>query len=133
MSPDFLVQDAVIPKRALANLLQLIYDEADRAGIPAVTVMHAGDGNLHPNFLFDSRIPEELKKVEGISKRLMQRVVEVGGALSGEHGIGNDKSAYMPMVFGPESMRLQLAIPQIFNPQHQFNPMKVFTERRFVA
>ncbi|MEI6073106.1 MAG: FAD-linked oxidase C-terminal domain-containing protein, partial [Verrucomicrobiae bacterium] len=125
--------DAVIPKRALANLLQLIYDEADRAGIPAVTVMHAGDGNLHPNFLFDSRIPEELKKVEGISKRLMQRVVEVGGALSGEHGIGNDKSAYMPMVFGPESMGLQLAIPQVFNPQHQFNPMKVFTERRFAA
>lgn len=133
VSPDFLVQDAVIPKRALANLLQLIYDEADKAGIPAATVMHAGDGNLHPNFLFDSKIPEQVKKVEAISKRLMQRVVEVGGALSGEHGIGNDKSAYMPMVFGPESMRLQLAIPHIFNPQHQFNPMKVFTERRFTA
>lgn len=133
VSSDFLVQDAVIPKRALANVLQLICDEADRAGIPAVTVMHAGDGNLHPNFLFDSRIPGEVEKVEGISKRLMQRVVEVGGTLSGEHGIGNDKSAYMPMVFGPESMRLQLAIPRIFNPQHQFNPMKVFTGRRFVA
>ena len=52
---------------------------------------------------------------------------------SGEHGIGNDKSAYMPMVFGTESMRLQLAIPQVFNPRHQFNPMKVFTERRFAA
>jgi glycolate oxidase subunit GlcD len=133
VSPDFLVQDAVIPKSALAELLKLIYDEADQAGIPVVTVMHAGDGNLHPNFLFDSRIPEEVEKVEGISKRLMERVVEVGGALSGEHGIGNDKSAYMPMVFGPESMRLQLAIPQIFNPRHQLNPMKVFTGRRFVA
>lgn len=133
VSPDFLVQDAVIPKSALAELLALIYDEADRAGLPAVTVMHAGDGNLHPNFLFDSSKPEEVEKVEGISKRLMRRVVEVGGALSGEHGIGNDKSAYMPMVFGPDSMRLQLAIPRIFNPRHQFNPMKVFTERRFVA
>ena len=133
VSQDFLVQDAVIPKRALANVLQLIYDEADRAGIPAVTVMHAGDGNLHPNFLFDSRVPQELKKVEGISKRLIQRVVEVGGALSGEHGIGNDKSAYMPWVFGPESLRMQLAVPQAFNPRHQFNPMKVFQERRFAA
>jgi len=133
VSTDFLVQDAVIPKRALAEVLKLIYDEADLAGIPIATVMHAGDGNLHPNFLFDSRIPEELEKVEVISKRLMKRVIEVGGALSGEHGIGNDKSAYMPMVFGPESMRFQLAIPQIFNPQHQFNPMKVFTERRFLA
>ena len=133
VSRDFLVQDAVIPKRALANLLQLIYDEADRAEIHVATVMHAGDGNLHPNFLFDSSRPNELKKVEAISKRLMQRVIEVGGTLSGEHGIGNDKSGYMPMVFGEESMRLQLAIPQIFNPHHQFNPMKVFTERRFVA
>lgn len=133
VSPDYLVQDAVIPKRALAELLALIYEEADRAGFPAVTVMHAGDGNLHPNFLFDSGKPEEVEKVEGISKRLMERVVAVGGALSGEHGIGNDKSAYMPMVFGPESMRLQLAVPQVFNPRHQFNPMKVFTERRFVS
>jgi len=133
VSPDFLVQDAVIPKRALADVLKLIYDEADHAEIPVATVMHAGDGNLHPNFLFDSQNPEEVKKVEAISKRLMQRVVEVGGALSGEHGIGNDKSAYMPMVFGDESMRLQLGVPRVFNPLHQFNPMKVFTERRFAA
>ncbi|MFZ4778616.1 MAG: FAD-binding oxidoreductase [Terrimicrobiaceae bacterium] len=133
VSPDFLVQDAVIPKSALAELLKLIYDEADRAGIPAVTVMHAGDGNLHPNFLFDSRKPEQIAAVEGISKRLMERVVEVGGALSGEHGIGNDKSSYMPWVFGPDSLRMQLAVPQAFNPRHQFNPMKVFQERRFVA
>ena len=133
ISPDYLVQDAVIPKRALAELLQLIYDEADQAGFPAVTVMHAGDGNLHPNFLFDSSKPEELEKVEGISKRLMERVVAVGGTLSGEHGIGNDKSEYMGMVFGPDSLRLQLAIPQIFNPRHVFNPLKVFPERRFAA
>jgi glycolate oxidase len=121
VSTDFLVQDAVIPKRALAEVLELIYVEADRAGIPVVTVMHAGDGNLHPNFLFDSRKPEEIEAVELISKRLMQRVVEVGGALSGEHGIGNDKSSYMPMVFGPEATRAQLAIPRIFNPRHQLN------------
>lgn len=133
ISPDYLVQDAVIPKRALAELLQLIYDEADQAGFPAVTVMHAGDGNLHPNFLFDSSKPEELEKVEGISKRLMERVVAVGGTLSGEHGIGNDKSEYMGMVFGPDSLRLQLAIPQIFNPRHVFNPLKVFPERRFAV
>jgi FAD/FMN-containing dehydrogenase len=133
VSPDFLVQDAVIPKRALAELLQLIYDEADRAQLAAVTVMHAGDGNLHPNFLFDSTKAEELEKVEAISKRLMERVVAVGGTLSGEHGIGNDKSEYMGMVFGPDSLRLQLAVPQVFNPCHEFNPLKVFPERRFAA
>jgi len=128
---DFLVQDAVIPKRALAEILKLIYEEADRAGFPVVTIMHAGDGNLHPNFLFDSRNPEEIEKVDAISKLLMRRVVEVGGALSGEHGIGNDKSAYMPMVFGPEAMRMQMAVPMAFNERHQFNPMKIFTERHF--
>lgn len=131
LSADFVVQDAVIPKRALAELLQLVYDEADAAGIRVVNVFHAGDGNLHPNFLFDSRKPGELEKVELIGKRLMQRVVEVGGTLSGEHGIGNDKTAYMPLVFGPDMTRIQLSIPAIFNPRHQMNPLKVFADRRF--
>ena len=131
LSADFVVQDAVIPKRALAEILQLVYDEVDAAGLRVVNVFHAGDGNLHPNFLFDSRIPGELEKIEHIGKRLMQRVVDVGGTLSGEHGIGNDKAAYMPMVFDPEMIRMQLAIPAVFNPQHQLNPLKVFSERRF--
>ena len=131
LSPDFLVQDAVIPKRALADVLQLVYDEADAAALPVVNVFHAGDGNLHPNFMFNSRKPGELERVEAISKRLMQRVVQVGGTLSGEHGIGNDKTAYMPMVFGPETLRLQMAVPAVFNADHQLNPMKVFSDRRF--
>lgn len=133
LSPDYVVQDAVIPKSALADVLQLVYDEADAAGIRAVNVFHAGDGNLHPNFLFDSRVPGELEKVELISARLMRRVIEVGGTLSGEHGIGNDKAAYMPLVFGPASMRLQWAVPAAFNPTHQLNPLKVFENRRFIA
>ena len=133
LSPDMIVQDAVIPKSALAELLQLVYDEADAIGIPAINVFHAGDGNLHPNFLFDSRKPGELERVEAISKRLMRRVVEVGGTLSGEHGIGNDKARYMPLVFGPESLRLQLAVPATFNPRHQLNPLKVFADRSFVG
>ena len=131
LSADFVVQDAVIPKRALAELLQLVYDEADAAGVRAVNVFHAGDGNLHPNFLFDSRKPGELEKVELIGKHLMQRVVDVGGTLSGEHGIGNDKTAYMPLVFGPEMTRIQQSIPGIFNARHQLNPLKVFADRRF--
>ena len=131
LSPDFLVQDAVIPKRALAEVLQLVYDEADAAGLRAVNVFHAGDGNLHPNFLFDSQKPGELEKVEAISKRLMQRVIAVGGTLSGEHGIGNDKTAYMSLFFGEDTLRLQLAVPGVFNPQHQLNPLKVFATRRF--
>ncbi len=132
LSPDYVVQDAVIPKSALADVLRLVYEESDAANIRTVNVFHAGDGNLHPNFLFDSRVPGELEKVERISERLMQRVIEVGGTLSGEHGIGNDKAAYMPLVFGPDSMRLQWAVPAAFNPAHQLNPLKVFENRSFV-
>jgi FAD/FMN-containing dehydrogenase len=69
--------------------------------------------------------------VEAISKRLMQRVVAVGGTLSGEHGIGNDKTAYMSLFFGEETLRLQLCVPAVFNPRHQLNPLKVFATRRF--
>ena len=133
LSPDFLVQDAVIPRRALSELLQLVYDQADAAGLRAVNVFHAGDGNLHPNFLFDSKIPGQLEQVETISKRLMQRVVEVGGTLSGEHGIGNDKTGCMPLVFDEQAMQLQLTVPQIFNPTHQLNPLKVFDSRSFLT
>jgi glycolate oxidase len=132
MSPDYVVQDAVIPKSGLAEMLRLIYDEADRHGIVAVTIMHAGDGNLHPNFLFDARKPAELEAVELISKKLMQRVMQLGGTLSGEHGIGNDKSSYMAAHLGPVGQALQIAIPRVFNPRHQLNPLKVFPERRFI-
>ncbi|MBM4095936.1 MAG: FAD-binding protein [Planctomycetes bacterium] len=131
ISPDFLVQDAVIPRSALADILQLVYDEADAAGLPAVNVFHAGDGNLHPNFLFDSKKPGDVHKVEEISKRLMKRVIDAGGTLSGEHGIGNDKTCCMPMVFSGAALRLQLAIPKIFNAEHRLNPLKVFASRRF--
>jgi FAD/FMN-containing dehydrogenase len=133
LSPDFLVQDAVIPRRALAEILQLVYDEADAAGLRAVNVFHAGDGNLHPNFLFDSRNADQVHAVESISRRLMQRVVEVGGTLSGEHGIGNDKTCCMPLIFGPDALRLQLSVPRIFNREHQLNPLKVFSSRRFTG
>lgn len=131
ISPDYLVQDAVIPRARLSSMLELIYAEADAARILAVNVFHAGDGNLHPNFLFDARRSEEVEAVEQISNRLMHHVISIGGTLSGEHGIGNDKSAYMAMHLGPHACAMQLAVPRVFNPHNQLNPLKVFPERRF--
>jgi glycolate oxidase subunit GlcD len=133
VSPDFVVQDAVIPKRALADVLQHLYDESDAVGISVVNVFHAGDGNLHPNFLFDAARPGDLEKVERLGKQFMHRVIAVGGTLSGEHGIGNDKAAYMPLVLSPDNIGMQLAVPAAFNPRDQLNPLKVFTSRRFDA
>lgn len=131
VSPNYIVQDAVIPKARLGEMLKFIYDEADRAGVATVTIMHAGDGNLHPNFLFDVRVPGELERVEAIGKNLMKKVSEMGGTLSGEHGIGNDKSAYMAAHFGVSGQAVQMAVPRAFDPHCQINPMKVFPERRF--
>ena len=131
ISPDFVVQDAVIPKAKLGEMLELIYAEAGAAGIAAVTIMHAGDGNLHPDFMFDARKQGDLEKIEKIGKSLMKKVSELGGVLSGEHGIGNDKSYYMAAHFGRRGQAMQLAVPGLFNPTHQLNPLKVFPERRF--
>lgn len=129
--PNYVVQDAVIPKAGLGEMLRFIYELADREGVPAATLLHAGDGNLHPNFLFDARVAAEVEKVELIGKRLMHKVSEMGGTLSGEHGIGNDKAAYTAGHFGPLGEALQMSIPRLFNPRHQLNPLKVFPARRF--
>lgn len=131
ISPDLIVQDAVIPKRYLAEVLTFIYEEARQEGIAVVTIMHAGDGNLHPDFLFDGRDAEQIEKVERIGKRMMEKVTQIGGALSGEHGIGIDKAHYTRDYFGPYGSQMQLSIPRLFNSRHKLNPLKVFPERRF--
>ncbi len=131
ISSNYIVQDAVIPKARLGEMLQFIYAEAGAAGIPVVTLLHAGDGNLHPNFMIDARDTRALEAVERIGKNLMRRVIAAGGTLSGEHGIGNDKAAYTAEHFGRLGMAMQLAVPLPFNPRHQINPLKIFPERRF--
>lgn len=133
ISPDFIVQDAVVPKKYLREILEFIYQEADQAGIRVATVMHAGDGNLHPIFLFDKEKEGELKAVEDVGKKLMYQVIRLGGTLSGEHGIGNDKASYTAEYFGKIGTKFQLAIPTVFNPRSKLNPRKVFPERIFAV
>jgi glycolate oxidase subunit GlcD len=133
VSPDVMVQDAVIPRSRLAEVLTEVYALSDAAGVPVINLFHAGDGNLHPNFMFDSRIPGETEKVKALGKALMQKVIAVGGTLSGEHGIGNDKMDYMPLLFGPREIALQEAVVLTFNPQNQLNPNKVLPNRSYVG
>lgn len=133
ISPNLVVQDAVIPKASLGELLAFVYKEADRAGVPVVNVFHAGDGNLHPNFMFDPEVPGQLEAIEEIAGGLMKLVADLGGTLSGEHGIGNDKSKYMHFVLSQQARAMQLSVAETFNPLHQMNPGKVFSERHYVA
>jgi glycolate oxidase subunit GlcD len=131
VSPDVMVQDAVIPRTRLAEVLADIYRESDAEGIPVINLFHAGDGNLHPNFMFDARIPGQADAVRRLGRRLMEKVVALGGTLSGEHGIGSDKMEYLPLLFGPAELAAQAAVALTFNPDHQLNPGKLLPQRRF--
>jgi glycolate oxidase subunit GlcD len=131
VSPDVMIQDAVIPRSRLAEVLAYIYAEADREGLPVINLFHAGDGNLHPNFLYDGRIPEQVAAVKRVGSRLMEKVVAVGGTLSGEHGIGNDKLNYLPLLFSRATLAVHQAVALTFNPEARLNPGKVLPQRRF--
>lgn len=131
ISPDVMIQDAVIPRSRLAEVLEDIYREADAEGIPVINLFHAGDGNLHPNFMYDGRVPEQVKAVHRLGRRLMKKVISVGGTLSGEHGIGNDKLEYLPLLFNAQTLAVHAAVSSLFNPTNQLNPGKVLPQRRF--
>jgi glycolate oxidase subunit GlcD len=125
LSPDLLVQDAVVPRTALPDILDRVAAIAARYGVTVSNVFHAGDGNLHPNFSFDARVPGELERVEQASAAIMQACVAAGGTITGEHGVGNDKLHYMPLVFDADSLGAMEAVRRVFDPRGQSNPGKV--------
>ena len=131
ISPDVMIQDAVIPRHRLAEVLIEIYAQSQAHGIPVINLFHAGDGNLHPNFMFDSRDPAQAEAVKQLGAALMKKVIAVGGTLSGEHGIGSDKLDYLPLLFSPPELAAHRAVAETFNPDHQMNPGKVLPRRRF--
>ncbi|WDE95279.1 FAD-linked oxidase C-terminal domain-containing protein [Lentisphaera profundi] len=133
LSPGLMIQDAVIPRAHLQEVLQYIYDLGDELDIPVLNVFHAGDGNLHPNFLFDDRVPEEMKNIKTLSNKLIAKVIELGGTLSGEHGLGNDKSCYLDQIFSPEEIDFQMSLLRALNINDQMNPGKIIPQRSFVG
>jgi len=121
LAPDVLVQDAVIPRTVLPGLLPQIMDVAADHDLPIANFFHAGDGNLHPNLLFDHRDPEQVRRVEAASSQIMRLCVEAGGTVTGEHGIGLDKVRYLPLIFEPSELEAQLALRSAFDPRSRFN------------
>jgi len=123
--PDLLVQDATVPRTRLPAVLTRIGEIADRYGLRVANVFHAGDGNLHPNIVFDRRDPEETERVDRASKEIMQVCVEAGGTITGEHGVGSDKRKYMSLVFSPEELEMLRRVKRVFDPGGLCNPGKV--------
>ena len=126
MSPDYYVQDGVIPRTQLPYVLQEIEALSQAYGYRIANVFHAGDGNLHPLILFDNSVNGALAKVEELGGEILKLCVRVGGSISGEHGIGADKKCYMPDMFSPADLETMQWVRHVFNPQELANPGKIF-------
>jgi glycolate oxidase subunit GlcD len=128
IAPDLLVQDATVPRTRLPEVLRGIGEIGRRYGLRVANVFHAGDGNLHPNILFDRRDPEELDRVERASREIMDLCVAAGGTITGEHGVGVDKRAYMELIHSRETMLAMARARLVFDPHLRCNPGKVLPD-----
>ncbi len=129
IAPDLLVQDATVPRTTLPAILKGISEIGGRYHLIVANVFHAGDGNLHPNILFDRRDVDELERVERASKEIMQLCVDAGGTITGEHGVGLDKKHHMPLIYGPDELDTMWGIRRVFDPEAVMNPGKVLPEQ----
>jgi glycolate oxidase subunit GlcD len=125
LSRDLVVQDAVVPRSSLPDVLETIAGIAARHGLVVSNVFHAGDGNLHPNISFDATNEGMRARVEEASAEIMGACIAAGGTITGEHGIGLDKLRYMPLIFDAESLGAMLAVRRVFDPEERVNPGKV--------
>ncbi len=127
-APNKLGEDITVPRSAIPEAIRRIKAISARYGLPVVVFGHAGDGNLHPNVLFDRRDPEQLAKVEPMVGDIFQMALDLGGTLSGEHGIGTFKLPYVHAALGSVSVDIQRRIKQALDPQNILNPGKVLPE-----
>jgi glycolate oxidase subunit GlcD len=125
VSADLVVQDAVVPRSALPDVLEEIAAIGERYRLRVTNLFHAGDGNLHPNLSFDASDADQVERVHEASGEIMRACVAAGGTITGEHGVGLDKLAYMPLVFGPDDLGLMAAVRGVFDPDGRANPGKV--------
>jgi glycolate oxidase len=128
IKPNYYLHDGVVPRTKLPQILSAVGEIGEHYKLPVANVFHAGDGNLHPNILFDLRDREVLHQVESAGEEMLRAVVEFGGALSGEHGIGLEKSAFMPWVFSPDDLDAMHQVKDAFDPDGIMNPGKIFPD-----
>lgn len=130
VSPDLFVQDSVVPRTKLPEVLAGIYDIGAKYDLRLSTVFHAGDGNLHPNINYDGRNQDEVRRVHLAGKEIMKLCVDAGGSITGEHGVGMDKIDYMPLIFDQASLAAMLLVKDVFNPTGLCNPGKAIPAQK---
>ena len=125
LSPDIMIQDAVVPRSRLPEVLAETYRISAQYNLQLANVFHAGDGNLHPLICFDLRKGDDLEHVRQAGREIMETCVRAGGSITGEHGVGLDKSSYLPLVFSEDDMDAMLRVRAAFDPSGLCNPGKI--------
>jgi glycolate oxidase len=133
ISPDYYCMDGTIPRRRLPEVLRRVAELSEEYGLRVANVFHAGDGNLHPLVLYDSNEVGELERAEDLGAEILKLCVDVGGVLSGEHGVGVEKRDLMPCQYGDDDLDLQEEITAAFDPGGVLNPGKVYPTLRTCA
>ena len=126
IAPDYYCMDGTIPRRRLPEVLNRMEHLSQQYGLGVANVFHAGDGNLHPLILYDANQPEQLERAEAFGKDILRMCVEVGGVLTGEHGVGVEKRDLMPEMFSEIDLAHQQRLKSAFDPKLLLNPGKVF-------
>ncbi|MDN5767592.1 MAG: FAD-binding protein [Humibacillus sp.] len=130
ISPDYFVQDGVIPRTRLGEVLAQMQEMADEAGLRVANVFHAGDGNLHPLVLYNAAVPGESERGEHLSTAIAELCVQMGGSITGEHGVGTDKACSMPTMFSEVDLEVMKRLRAAFDPLGICNPGKIFPTPR---
>ncbi|MDT7604955.1 MAG: glycolate oxidase, partial [Acidobacteriota bacterium] len=130
LAPDMMLQDAVVPRSRLPEVLAETYRISAKYDLILANVFHAGDGNLHPILCFDRRNADELRRVECANREIVETCVRAGGTLTGEHGVGLDKSKYMPLLFSEDTLDAMLSVRAAFDPTGLCNPGKIIPAPR---
>src|SRR4030095_6522951 len=125
ISPDSMIQDTVVPRSRLPEVMRDSYRIANKYGLILANVFHAGDGNLHPFICFDSRSEDQVRRVKEAGRELMETCVRAGGSITGEHGVGLDKRDYLPLIFSEADMNTMLKVRAAFDPVGMCNPGKI--------
>jgi len=126
LAPNYCTQDGVVPRGSVPEILRRIADVAARHRLRIANVFHAGDGNIHPIILFDESDRDEVARVLSAGREILEACVDLGGSVTGEHGIGVEKMEQMPLLFSPESLAVMQALRHVFDPLQRCNPGKIF-------
>ena len=130
ISPNYMVQDGVIPRSVIARVLREIAELGTRSGLRIANVFHAGDGNLHPLILYDARVAGQEELAEKVGGEILRACIRAGGSITGEHGVGADKAPYMGELFSDDDLATMALLRCAFDPESRMNPGKVFPTPR---